>query len=293
MSLLLPIESYAVNGALPVHEAEYRYPALADGWYRIHDTLRAEMALFRKCLEKCSGPLEAWQADALKTFWKSHSDLVHVHHSHEEDLHIPMLKERVALPEKIMKDHVALLELMHEVEANVSELKAGGNVKDVLKAFDNYEPEMKTHFTEEETIYVPLMRAYFAPKYVSDKTAAIMKKLDKTLIGSFVHHQGSKADFKKFMAQEGIPYFVWYLVFKNCRTLYRKKILTLVQALLTGVPPTARLMSKRDLADAINFDPSQSWKVTRTEAAAAVKLQAPAPTVFSMPTVAELGEKIE
>jgi hemerythrin-like domain-containing protein len=262
MALLLPIESYAVNGAKPIYEAEYQYPALADGWYRIHDTLRAEMALFRKCLEKCSDPLEAWQADALKTYWKSHSDLVHAHHSHEENLHIPMLKERVALPEKIMKDHVGLLELLLEVEANVSELNAGGNVKEVLKAFDNYEPEMKTHFTEEETIYVPLMRAYFAPKYVSDKTSAIMKKLDKTLMGSFVHHQGSKADFKKFMAQEGIPYFVWYLVFKNCRTLYRKKILTLVQALLT-VPPTARLMSKRDLADAINFDPSQSWKVSR------------------------------
>lgn len=263
MALLLPIESYAVNGAKPIYEAEYQYPALADGWYRIHDTLRAEMALFRKCLEKCSDPLEAWQADALKTYWKSHSDLVHAHHSHEENLHIPMLKERVALPEKIMKDHVGLLELLLEVEANVSELKAGGDVKEVLKAFDNYEPEMKTHFTEEETIYVPLMRAYFAPKYVSDKTSAIMKKLDKTLMGSFVHHQGSKADFKKFMAQEGIPYFVWYLVFKNCRTLYRKKILTLVQALLTGVPPTARLMSERDLADAINFDPSQSWKVSR------------------------------
>lgn len=67
MALLLPIESYAVNGAKPIYEAEYQYPALADGWYRIHDTLRAEMALFRKCLEKCSGPLEAWQADALKT----------------------------------------------------------------------------------------------------------------------------------------------------------------------------------------------------------------------------------
>jgi len=107
MALLLPIESYAVNGAKPIYEAEYQYPALADGWYRIHDTLRAEMALFRKCLEKCSDPLEAWQADALKTYWKSHSDLVHAHHSHEENLHIPMLKERVALPEKIMKDHVS------------------------------------------------------------------------------------------------------------------------------------------------------------------------------------------
>jgi len=46
MALLLPIESYAVNGAKPIYEAEYQYPALADGWYRIHDTLRAEMALF-------------------------------------------------------------------------------------------------------------------------------------------------------------------------------------------------------------------------------------------------------
>jgi hypothetical protein len=86
-----------------------------------------------------------------------------------------------------------------------------------------------------------------------------MKKMDKTEMGSFVHHQGSQAECQKFMAQEGIPFFVWYLEFKACRTMYRKKMETLVQRVLTGAQPANT--SKKELADAINFDPSMSWKV--------------------------------
>jgi hypothetical protein len=118
---------------------------------------------------------------------------------------------------------------------------------------------MKNHLTEEEDICVPLMRAYFEPEYIGPKIADIMKKMDKTEMGSFVHHQGSQAECQKFMAQEGIPFFVWYLEFKACRTMYRKKMETLVQRVLTGAQPANT--SKKELADAINFDPSMSWKV--------------------------------
>jgi hypothetical protein len=186
---------------------------------------------------------------------------VHAHHAHEEELFIPMLKERVDLPDKLEKDHEQILKLMSLVDEEVAKIStgAGSKLAPVLLAFDKYEPDMKNHLTEEEDICVPLMRAYFEPEYIGPKIADIMKKMDKTEMGSFVHHQGSQAECQKFMAQEGIPFFVWYLEFKACRTMYRKKMETLVQRVLTGAQPANT--SKKELADAINFDPSMSWKV--------------------------------
>jgi hypothetical protein len=77
--------------------------------------------------------------------------------------------------------------------------------------FDPYRKTMEAHLKEEEEICVPLMFAYFEPKYVGKKAEEIMKTLDKTLMGSFVHHQGSKKEFQVFAKQEGVPFFVWYL----------------------------------------------------------------------------------
>ena len=162
-----PIGSYAIDGFLPDKEALWKYPAISDGWFRIHNTIRAEMGKFRAMLVRVSQEtvMQDWQIDALKTYWKGHFQIVHTHHGHEENLFNPIL----------------------------------------------------------------------------------------------VHHQGSQAEFQKFMAQEGIPFFVWYLEFKKCRTMYREKMETLVQRVLTGVQPANT--SKKELADAINFDPSISWKV--------------------------------
>ena len=261
-----PIGSYAINGFLPDKEALWKYPAISDGWFRIHNTIRAEIGKFHAMLGRVSQEtvIEDWQIDALKTYWRGHFELVHTHHGHEENLFNPMLKERVDLPAKLEKDHEQILKLMHKVDDEVAKLSSGASLvsrtlQPVLKAFDEYTPEMKKHLTEEENICVPLMRAYLEPKMVGDQVAQIMKQMKKTEMGSFVHHQGSQVEFQKFMAQEGIPFFVWYLEFKKCRTMYREKMETLVQRVLTGVQPAST--SKKDLADAINFDPSMSWKV--------------------------------
>jgi hemerythrin-like domain-containing protein len=258
-----PIESYAINGCFPDKEAQWKYPAISDGWFRIHNAIRAEMGKFRAILVRVSQQteIEDWQINALKTYWKGHSELVHSHHAHEEELLIPMLKERVDLPDKLEKDHEQILKLMSLVDEEVAKIStgAGSKLAPVLQAFDKYDLDMKNHLTEEEDICVPLMRAYFEPEYIGPKIADIMKEMDKTEMGAFVHHQGSQAEFQKFMAQEDIPFFVWYLEFKACRTMYRKKMETLVQRVLTGAQPANT--SKKELADAINFDPSMSWKV--------------------------------
>ena len=258
-----PIGSYAIDGFLPDKEALWKYPAISDGWFRIHNTIRAEMGKFRAMLVRVSQEtvMQDWQIDALKMYWKGHFQIVHTHHGHEENLFNPMLKERVELPAKLEKDHEQILKLMNKVDDEVAKISsgAGSTLQPVLKAFDKYAPDMKNHLTEEENICVPLIRAYFEPKTVGDKVAQIMKKMPKTEMGAFVHHQGSQAEFQKFMAQEGIPLFAWYLGFKKCRTMYREKMETLVQRVLTGVQPANT--SKKELADAINFDPSISWKV--------------------------------
>ena len=205
-----PIGSYAINGFLPDKEALWKYPAISDGWFRIHNTIRAEMGKFHAMLVRVSQEtvMQDWQIDALKTYWKGHFALVHSHHWHEENLFNPMLKERVELPAKLEKDHEQILKLMNGVDDEVAKISsgAGSTLQPVLKAFDKYAPDMKNHLTEEENICVPLMRAYFEPKPVGEKVEKIMKKMPKIEMGSFVHHQGSQAEFQKFMAQEGFHF---------------------------------------------------------------------------------------
>ena len=108
-------------------------------------------------------------------------------------------------------------------------------------------------------------------KYVGKKVEDIMKTMDKTLMGSFVHHQGGKKEFQVFAKQEGIPFFVWYLDFKACRAKYRAAMETKIQALLTGAAPTKELISKKDLALAMKVGetaPGQyAWKIQPTAAA--------------------------
>ena len=43
---LANIESYAKDGAVPDKAALWTYPEISDGWYRIHNTIKAEMAKF-------------------------------------------------------------------------------------------------------------------------------------------------------------------------------------------------------------------------------------------------------
>ena len=265
---LANIESYAKDGAVADKADLWTYPETSDGWFRIHNTIKAEMAKFSAGLAACKSPIEAWQVYALQAYWKGHSALVHVHHMHEDDLFTPMLKERVNYPEKLEADHDALLKLMADVDAAVGALAAAGDATAVVAAFEPYRKTMEAHLKEEEEICVPLMRAYFEPKYVADKTQKVMKKMDKTLLGSFVHHQGSKKEFQVFAKQENIPSFVWYLEFKACRAKYRAQMETKIQALLTGVAPTKGLTSKKDLALAVKVGQTApgvySWKVPPT-----------------------------
>ena len=270
---LANIESYAKDGAVPDKAAQWTYPETSDGWYRIHNAIKAEMAKFSAGVAACTSPLEAWQVEALQAYWKGHSNLVNTHHEHEDIMFTPILKQKVNYPEKLEADHDALMKMAAGVDSAVAALAAGGDVAALVAVFDPYRKTMEAHLKEEEEICVPLMFAYFEPKYVGKKAEEIMKTLDKTLMGSFVHHQGSKKEFQVFAKQEGVPFFVWYLNFKACRAKYRAAMETKIQALLARAAPTKALTSKKDLALAMKVGETApgafAWK-TPPHAAVAV-----------------------
>ena len=114
-----------------------------------------------------------------------------------------------------------MLKVLTAVTDEVAKLAVGGSVAAVTTVFDTYTAMMKAHLTEEEGICVPLMRAYFDFKEVNKKVGEIMQVMDPTLMGAFVHHQGTKKEIQPFMAQERIPGFVWYVQFKGVRSKYR------------------------------------------------------------------------
>ena len=49
---------YAKDGFKPDKESTWKFPATSDGWYRIHDTIRAEIAKIGGCLAKCAARLD-------------------------------------------------------------------------------------------------------------------------------------------------------------------------------------------------------------------------------------------
>ena len=180
---LANIESYAKDGAVADKADPWTYPETSDGWYRIHNTIKAEMAKFSAGIAACKSPLEAWQVEALQAYWKGHSDLTHDHHKHEDEMFTPMLKEKVNYPEKLEADHDAHLKMMAGVDSAVAALAAGGDVAALVTVFDPYRKTMEAHLKEEEENWWPLMFAYFEPGYVGNKVQEFMKSMGKTRVG--------------------------------------------------------------------------------------------------------------
>ena len=281
---LQPLESYAVDGAVPDKGSTWQYPAESDGWFRIHNTIRAEMTKLAAALDSCAPktgePLPAWKVNAIKSYWSLHAALVHAHHAHEDDIFYPLLATRCSLPPKLDIVHGDVLELIEAVDAAVDALEPGADLVRLVSAFDAYKTSMEAHFAEEEAVCVPLMRAYFGFEEIAAVMAPMMKKMDPLVMGAFVHHQGSKDRFMKFMKQEKIPAVAWYAEFKSMRTKYRAAQEAVAQALLTGVEPAQgkpAKTGKKDLAVAMSCG-SGAW---------AVPIPGHAPLSFDEPEKAE------
>ena len=102
---------------------------------------------------------------------------------------------------------------------------------------------MHPHLFEEEQVGLPLARAYFTHAEIEKCTAVFLKTGDPVSLGSFVHVLGHKSDALQFMAENGIPSFVWHIPgsgFKALRTLYREKMQCHIDSLLAGEPVSSR-----------------------------------------------------
>jgi hypothetical protein len=105
-----------------------------------------------------------------------------------------------------------------------------------------YEQMLLPHFLHEENVALPLLRAYFTHKEMSAKMQEMMQKFSKDKsdgmkfeIGSVIDCMGEVEFRNKFMKNEGIPFFVWYLMFKPGLVVYRKDFQKPTTALISGV----------------------------------------------------------
>ena len=188
-----------------------------------------------------SNDLLEWQAVALQCVFDVHSKFVHEHHETEDTLAVEFQK-RFRYPDKLTDDHEGLLEQMTKVENMVKDLKAGSDTKAVIGTliaeFETYRDGMLPHLQEEEEFGLPLVRAYFDRKDYSKLVEATRAKhkFDAVLVGGMLYGIGVDS-WKDFMKQEGIPFFVWYIVFGPSVRKYEKLVVPQVKALMTGVEP--------------------------------------------------------
>ena len=227
----------------PDKAALWDAPESHDGWVHSHNAVRFEIGEMKRVLEALEHTtLATWQVESVQAWWSGHETHIHEHHSNEDDIFNPMLRERIVYPEKLEADHVQLVAAMDAIAAHVRELKPGSTLTGLRPLWAHYEAIMLPHLHEEEQVGLPLARAYFTPAEIDKATQQILKRSDPVSLGSFVHVLGHKADTKQFMRENGIPGFVWHIPgsgFKALRTLYRKRMQSHIDSLLAGEQVTS------------------------------------------------------
>lgn len=157
----------------------------------------------------------------------------------EDDFLVPELRKRFNYPSKLETDHDELMTQSNKVKKIVENLKAGDKVDELLKEWKAYEDITLPHLKEEEEIGLPLYRAYFSQKEGGALEQAIVKRISKFEMGSFIHFFGTDEFRSRFMAQAKIPFFVWYLEFSAMHKVFVDRWVKNVEAIKTGVEPKA------------------------------------------------------
>jgi len=112
-----------------------------------------------------------WKVDNFFTWYlQYHLPSIHHHHDAEEQIYLPWMATRVAIPEKLAADHVELLETMDSIralydtrfdKACASDAAAEALVADLRAAWAGYSMMMQDHLAEEEEVIPALLRANF------------------------------------------------------------------------------------------------------------------------------------
>jgi len=115
-----------------------------------------------------------------------------------------------------------------------------GCVQKLAENWDVYKTMLYPHLLEEERTVLPLMMAYFTQKETSKLVTDILSspKAPPEEMGAFIHYMGADKFYKKFMAQEGIPFFVWWVGgFGKKLAYYEAEVKSQLDALVAGTPP--------------------------------------------------------
>lgn len=222
----------------PIHESEWEHPEEKDGWYQAHNALRHEVQDMKGVLKHLKNrKLLAWEKESISTWWAAHLEIIHAHHHSEDEIFTPFIETRVKYPKKLTTDHVGLVAQLDKIDALI---RGGFDTAAQLRAeWGTYERILKPHLREEELIGLPLLRAYFTPAEVKPEVDKIIAKDPPLALGSFIRTMGGEGPTRDFMAQEGIPFFVWYIAFKPGYQDYMNKVYCHIEALLSGTPPPA------------------------------------------------------
>ena len=152
---------------------------------------------------------------------------------------VPEVKKRFKYPKKLEADHDALMDQCHKVKKMVESLSAGDKIDALLKEWKVYENVTVPHLKEEEEIGLPLFHAYFTQEEGNEIEKGIIARVTKFEMGSFIYFCGVEEFRQKFMVQAHIPWFVWYLEFSSMHSIFVTEWVKTMEALTTGVEPTA------------------------------------------------------
>lgn len=216
------------------------HPVAEDGWVHAHNALRGEIDVMGEVLSHLGRrPLKAWEVSSLQSWYSGHEEHVLDHHHNEDNKFTPYMATRINLPAKLTTDHVPLVKMLDALGASIHELREGGTAVGLRRAWTKYARMMKPHLLEEEQVALPLLRAYFTPPEVGKLVESILSESPPVSLGSFLYFMGgTRETVKKFMDNEGIPFFVWFLAFKGHVQVYHERMVRHADALLSGVPPT-------------------------------------------------------
>ena len=84
---------------------------------------------------------------------------------------------------------------------------------------------------------LPLSLAYFTPEEMAVKGQEVLAKSAKSDLGAFIYCMGERKFREKFMIQEKIPSFVWWISLRFKYRYYADEIAPLIEALKCGTPP--------------------------------------------------------
>lgn len=205
----------------------------------MHNALRAEVTKFEALLFKLGDrPLKKWEKDHIRDWWLGHYEHVKSNNRVEDELLHPWIRERVVVAAEFETHYEDLNELLVTVHKAITNFNYS-SASEIAGVWHGYRTALYPHLVEEESIMVPLLRAYFTPEEGNQKTAEIVRSMPKSCLGSLLHHiPTGKEGIMTFMARMNYPWHAWYTEVHAIRTAYREKMESKLESLLLGEPVT-------------------------------------------------------